>query len=314
MPFWTHRLIRTLVALALILVVTFLFVLALLGDPARAILGPQASADSATRSTGSSGSTSRSRHSSSAMCPNWFAVTWAKSISQGVSIGSLMWSGVTPRPAAPVRGPDDDLFTFPLAVLAAVKRGSALDHTIRIVPLVGLGLPAFWFSLMLINYLAVKAAGSSRGGYGDNPIEHLLLAHAAGFRDRDLDPPVHDPEPARRDGRLARGRLRGSCTRPRRAGAARPVRLRRPQRRDPGGRRPRAQHGLAVGNTLIVEKVFAIPGIGSLLIDATLSRDFPVVQGLALVIAILVIVTNILTELTRILLDPSSAYPKGSMR
>ena len=72
--------------------------------------------------------------------------------------------------------------------------------------------------------------------------------------------------------------------------------------------------GWLVGNTLIVEKVFAVPGVGSLLIDSTLSRDFPVVQGLALLIAVLVILTNLLTEAARVRLDPRLRRPAAGAR
>jgi peptide/nickel transport system permease protein len=62
--------------------------------------------------------------------------------------------------------------------------------------------------------------------------------------------------------------------------------------------------GWLIGNTLVVEKIFAIQGVGALLIDSILSRDFPVVQGLALVIAALVIAVNLLTDVARSALDP----------
>ena len=62
--------------------------------------------------------------------------------------------------------------------------------------------------------------------------------------------------------------------------------------------------GWLVGNTLVVEKVFAIPGLGALMIDAVLERDFPVVQALALIFGILVVIVNLLADLVRAALDP----------
>jgi peptide/nickel transport system permease protein len=59
-----------------------------------------------------------------------------------------------------------------------------------------------------------------------------------------------------------------------------------------------------VGGTLVVEKVFALPGIGSLMIDSILQRDFTVVQGITLVFAILVVLINLITDIVHSMLDP----------
>ncbi|HEX5187927.1 MAG TPA: ABC transporter permease, partial [Streptosporangiaceae bacterium] len=62
--------------------------------------------------------------------------------------------------------------------------------------------------------------------------------------------------------------------------------------------------GYLIGGTLIVEQVFAVPGIGSLMIGAILQRDFPVVQGVALVFGVLVVLVNLLTDVAYAALDP----------
>jgi peptide/nickel transport system permease protein len=59
-----------------------------------------------------------------------------------------------------------------------------------------------------------------------------------------------------------------------------------------------------VGGTLVIEKVFALPGIGALMIDSILQRDFTVVQGITLVFAILVVLINLITDIVHSLLDP----------
>jgi peptide/nickel transport system permease protein len=59
-----------------------------------------------------------------------------------------------------------------------------------------------------------------------------------------------------------------------------------------------------VGGTLVVEKVFALPGIGSLMIDSIFQRDFTVVQAITLVFAILVVIVNLVTDIIHSLLDP----------
>jgi peptide/nickel transport system permease protein len=59
-----------------------------------------------------------------------------------------------------------------------------------------------------------------------------------------------------------------------------------------------------VGSTLVVEKVFALNGIGFLMITAIFNRDFPVVQGVTLVFAVMVVIVNLLTDMAHAALDP----------
>jgi peptide/nickel transport system permease protein len=59
-----------------------------------------------------------------------------------------------------------------------------------------------------------------------------------------------------------------------------------------------------VGGTLVVEQVFALPGIGQLMLNAIFQRDFTVVQAIALVFAILVVLINLLTDIVHAMLDP----------
>jgi peptide/nickel transport system permease protein len=59
-----------------------------------------------------------------------------------------------------------------------------------------------------------------------------------------------------------------------------------------------------VGGTVVVEKIFALPGIGNLMLGAILARDFPVVQAVTLVFAVMVIIVNLVTDLLYSVLDP----------
>jgi peptide/nickel transport system permease protein len=58
------------------------------------------------------------------------------------------------------------------------------------------------------------------------------------------------------------------------------------------------------GTTLVVERVFSLPGIGEQMINSILGRDFPTVQGITMVFAIMVDVVNLLTDVTHAALDP----------
>ena len=64
------------------------------------------------------------------------------------------------------------------------------------------------------------------------------------------------------------------------------------------------QIGRLIGGAVVTEPVFALPGIGREIVDAILSRDYPVVMGMILVVAALVVVTNTLVDVLYILIDP----------
>jgi peptide/nickel transport system permease protein len=66
--------------------------------------------------------------------------------------------------------------------------------------------------------------------------------------------------------------------------------------------------GFLVGATVIVEQVFALPGIGQLLINAIFERDFPVVQAVTLVVALMVVLVYLITDVVHALLDPRVRY------
>lgn len=312
---WTRRLLRSIAALGIIVVVTFMFVHIVPGDPARAILGPQASEDSVVALRSQLGLDESIVEQFVDYMTGLARGDLGTSVAQGVSVDSLMASRVGPTLFLIIySGVLTLVITVPLAAIAAVKRGSAVDHGIRIIPLIGLGLPAFWFSLVLINFLAVRAGWFPAGGYGDTPLEHLhaltLPAFVTAlsilpFTIQSLRVALVD---ALESDYVAAARARGVPSR--RVFFAHAMR----NAAIPAVVVLGLNVGWLIGNTLIVEKVFAIPGIGSLLIDATLSRDFPVVQGLALVIAALVIITNILTEVARIALDPQLRHVQGASR
>jgi ABC-type dipeptide/oligopeptide/nickel transport system permease component len=68
------------------------------------------------------------------------------------------------------------------------------------------------------------------------------------------------------------------------------------------------QFGALLSGAIVTEKVFSWPGIGSLLIQAVFTRDYPMVQGCILVISFCYIIANVTTELFYALIDPRIRY------
>ncbi len=192
----------------------------------------------------------------------------------------------------------------PLAFVAALNRGRWPDAAIRTVFQIGLSMPVFYIGLILLTFLAAQLRWFPVGGYGENftaRLYHLFLPAVAvalytsaiimrNLRSAIIE--VVDAEYvqfARAKGlphRLILGRhvLRNALIST--------VTL----------------LGLSIGNmmsgTLVTETVFAVPGVGRLMLDAIFARDYPLIQGLTLTFAFLVSVVFLLTDLVQSFLDP----------
>lgn len=68
----------------------------------------------------------------------------------------------------------------------------------------------------------------------------------------------------------------------------------------------------AISGTVLAETVFAVPGIGSLLIGSIQNKDIPLAQGIALVIALAVVLVNVVVDLLVLLIDPRTRHPRGA--
>ena len=196
------------------------------------------------------------------------------------------------------------LIAVPLALTAALRKDGIADHVIRVIPAVGMGMPLFWVGLLLILLFAVRLRWLPVGGVGDGPDEPLrslvlpALAVAIG-----LAPPLIRSLRAQLIEVLSADfvtTLRAARV-PRRTILVRHV-LR-------GAAIPTiallgVNTAYLIGGTLVVEKVFGINGIGTLLFQSIGSRDFPVVQGVALYCAVLVVLVTAVSSGLSALLDP----------
>ena len=196
------------------------------------------------------------------------------------------------------------LISVPLAVLAASRRGSALDQAIRAVPLVGLGMPAFWVGIMLVLVFGLKLRLFPVSGFGDDVAGHLrsivlpALTVALALTPilirslRTSMIAVLDSDyvvTARAKGLTHRRIILGHTLRNAAVSSVTVLGV---------------NIAYLVGSTLVVERVFALPGIGTLMLDSIFNRDFAVVQAVTLVFAVMVVVINLLTDLAHAALDP----------
>jgi peptide/nickel transport system permease protein len=197
------------------------------------------------------------------------------------------------------------LIAVPLATLAATKKDGVRDQVIRFVPMFGLGMPAFWVGII---FLLVFSLNLGRlfpvGGYGHGFTGHVhsmilpgltIAVSIAPILIRSLRASLLE---VLESDYITTARAKGILERR--------VLLRHAVRNGVISMVTVLGLNIAylVGGTLVIEKVFALPGIGSLMIDSIFQRDFTVVQAITLVFAILVVIVNLVTDIIHSLLDP----------
>jgi peptide/nickel transport system permease protein len=196
------------------------------------------------------------------------------------------------------------LLALPLAFVAALRQNRLADIALRGVFQVGLSSPVFYVGLLLLGFLGARLHWFPVGGIGHGALSglyHLVLpavtlaASLAAVLMRSLRSAVI-------------GVLRADFVDFARAKGISPWRVLT-------GHVLRnslistvvlfgLNVGVLLGNSVIVENVFAVPGIGGLLVDAIFGRDYPVVQGVTLVLAVLVSLVFLATDLAQSWLDP----------
>jgi len=174
------------------------------------------------------------------------------------------------------------IISVPLAMIAASRKDAVRDHVVRAVPLLGLGMPSFWLALILQTLLAVKLRLFPVTGYGSGPVGHLHSMFLPALTVAIALCPV-----VIRSLRASMLNVLGAdfVTTARAKGVpSRRLFIRHVLRNAviPAVTVLGINIGFLIGSTLIVENVFAIPGIGSLMIQSIFNRDFPVVQGVTL--------------------------------
>jgi peptide/nickel transport system permease protein len=193
----------------------------------------------------------------------------------------------------------------PLAVIAATKRDRPTDHAVRAVPLVGLGFPQFWIGIMLLLAFSLHSGRAFPvGGYGSGFLGHLHSMILPALTVALAISPI-----LIRSLRASMLEVLGSDY----VATARSKGL--PERRVLIRHALRnavismvsvlgVNIGFLVGGTLVVEQVFALPGLGQLMINSIFQRDFPVVQAVTLAFSVMVVLVYLTTDVIHAILDP----------
>lgn len=194
---------------------------------------------------------------------------------------------------------------LPLGFIAALRPGSLVDLGLMVIAVSGLSLPKFWLGILLMYLFALTLGWFPSFGYGQGGLWHLTLpALALGVSPMAL---------------LART-TRAAVLDIMNADFVRTARSK-------GMNEYRVvvwhvlrnalvlvlttiglQFGSLLGQGVVVEKLFAWPGVGSLLVDSVFQRDIPAVQGCILVITLFFLVINTSVDIAYKLIDPRIRY------
>jgi peptide/nickel transport system permease protein len=200
------------------------------------------------------------------------------------------------------------LISVPLATISALRKNGVVDQGVRATFLLAFAMPPFWVGLVLILLLSLHFHVFPVSGYGSGFVEHVYnlflpaLTISLGFaailirtlRNGILGILRADYIDTARAKGLARGRLlRRHVLRNAMLSAVTVLGV---------------NLSFLIGSTVVIENVFALPGLGQLLASSITTRDLSVVQGIVLVFGILVVVINILTDVAYAALDPRVAY------
>lgn len=196
------------------------------------------------------------------------------------------------------------VLAVPLALLAATRQGRLTDHVVRVVPLVGLAMPPFWVGFVLLILFALTFRIFPAGGYGHTVWQHFDSLILPGLTVAAGTTPV-----------LVRS-LRASLVELLdsdfiRSATAKGISRRRILIRHalrnalvPAVSVLAVNVGFLIGGTVVIENVFALPGLGSLLLNGIFNRDFQIVQSTALIYAVVVVLVNLGADLAYSFLDP----------
>ena len=199
------------------------------------------------------------------------------------------------------------LISFPLGILSAVRRGKPVDHVARIGSQIGISIPDFWLAILMILVLSGWLRLLPPSGYvplTEDPVEwlrHVIMpALTVGLisgsimtrfiRSATLESNDQDfARTARAKGLYESTVMRDHVLR----NAMVPIIT-------VAG----IQLASLLGGIIVVEVVFAWPGLGRLVYDAVLARDYTVVQGAVLLVAAIFLVANLVVDALYALIDP----------
>jgi peptide/nickel transport system permease protein len=308
LKYLSSRLAGMAVVMAIVAVLVFVLTRAASGDPVSVLLGDQATAADIARV--------QQQYGLDKPLPVQFGY-WVKELARGNLGDSIflqrpvtqaLWERAEPTTLLALMAVAiAALIGIPAGIVGAVFRGKWIDQIFTSLAMLGASIPSFWLGLVLMQVFAVALGWFPVSGYGDpgapllERLRHLVLPAAVlGLlnsaliirftRASMLDVLNEDYV------RTARAKGLGEW----------PVVLKHALRNAlvPIVTVLGLTVALMIGGAVVTETVFGLPGVGNLVVSAVLRRDYPVIQGALLVIAVIYVIINFAVDLLYTLVDP----------
>ena len=191
-------------------------------------------------------------------------------------------------------------------MIAAVKRGTAIDSALMTVAMFGVSAPSFWVAIILQIVIGLKLGWLPIYGF-DGPMHYILPSIALGTR--------YAGSIARITRTSMLDVIKQDYIRTARSkGVKESLVIMKHALKNamiPIVTLVGTELGYMLTGSMIIEKVFSIPGIGKLAVDAMMNRDLPLLQGTVMYIATVFVVVNLVVDLSYALIDPRIRFGKG---
>lgn len=301
------------VSALLVMVVTFLLMQLIPGDPATVLLGSEATPEQVDQLRARWGLDQSIPVQFVRYFSNFFSGDMGLSLFYREPVLGMIWARAETSSFLALLALLVVVFLgIPAGVLSALRPGSWLDSTMLLLALAGASIPSFWLGLMLMNLFAAQLGWLPSSGFTSviatgnlGNLRNLILpAFSLGF--------VNAALVARTSRSSMLDVLQADYVRTAHAKGLRELIV--------VGRHALRNAAIPISTVLsfttaslvsgavVTENVFALPGIGSLIVHSVLKRDYPVIQGIMLIVAVLYILVNFVTDLTYALLDPRIRY------
>ena len=310
--FLLSRLMGMLVVMALVAVIVFVLTRAASGDPISVLLGDQATAEDIA--------SAQKIYGLDKPLPVQFGY-WLRELSHG-NLGQSIFLQRPVTQALWERAEPTTLLALmavfiaatigvPCGIVSAVFRGKLIDQLLTGFAMLGASIPSFWFGLVLMQIFAVSLGWFPVSGYGDpgatlaERFHYLVLPSVVlGVLNSALI--IRFTRASMLDV-LGEDYVRTA----RAKGLSEQVVVLKHALRNalvPIVTVLGLTVALMIGGAVVTETVFGLPGVGNLVVSAVLRRDYPVIQGALLVIAMIYVVINFLTDLLYVVVDPRVKY------
>lgn len=303
--FLGRRLLHSVWVLAAIIIVSFLVIRLIPGDPVVQMLGLQATPENIAAVNKDLGLDLPMGQQIVQFVERAFQGDLGSSIIKRAPVNDIVFDRLLPSVYLLLYATILALIiSVPLGALSAIYRNRMPDQIVRLTSMVSFAMPQFWLGLMLILLFAIQLDVLPSGGYGEGfggILLHLTLpALTIGLylapqlmrtlRSSLIEAIDSDYVEAARSRGYRESRVVGKL-------AMRNALV-------PLISVLSINIGFLISGTVIVEVVFQVPGLGALLVQSVLNRDYPVIQGLILVFGAMVILVNILADAAYAVVDP----------